>query len=83
MGSSSSEITMLYTVITATGFQMDDATGGVAQYATAQEAMKHMGPGDQIIPISDEATIIDMHTGKTRMPTLNRSGRGVTHSPHD
>lgn len=54
------------------GFQMRD--GVIAEYATAEDAMKKAGPGDQIIPISEDIDVVDFQTGKERLPIYNRSG---------
>jgi len=65
---------MKYVIMTnPNGFQLKD-DGTIADYQTSEEAMKHMGPGDQIIPIYDTENVVDFQTGERRLPIFNRSG---------
>jgi hypothetical protein len=64
---------MKYVIMTnPNGFQLNG--NAIAEYGSAQEAMKHMGPGDVIVPIADEVDVVDFQTGKERLPVFNRSG---------
>lgn len=47
---------MKYCIITSTGFQMNGSEA--ATYDSAEDAAPHMGPGDQIIPIVESATVV-------------------------
>ena len=66
---------MIYTIITLRGFVTDPATGGIKQFATAEEAMAEMKPRDQIqiIPIR-EKDLPAYQSGQLRPPIFNRSG---------
>jgi len=47
---------MQYAIITATGFQMSGPEA--ALYDSAEEAGKHMSPGDQIVPVVESAEVV-------------------------
>ena len=42
---------MKYAIMTATGFQMSGPEAAV--YNSQEEALKHMGPGDQLVPLDE------------------------------
>lgn len=48
---------MLYAVLTSTGFQMRGSEA--ATYKDQDEAMEHMGPGDQLVPMPELADIYE------------------------
>lgn len=65
---------MKYVILTLNGFQQRGSEA--ALYNTVDEAMDKAAPGDSIIPVNDEAEVIDMEQERNnrRMPPYNRSG---------
>lgn len=47
---------MQYCIMTSTGFQMSGPDA--ALYNTVEEAMKHAGPGDQILPVVESDNVV-------------------------
>lgn len=47
---------MKYCIMTSTGFQMNGSEASL--YDTAEEAMEHAGPGDQIVPVVDSDNVV-------------------------
>lgn len=64
-----------YAIITLKGFVMDEQTGGMKLYHTAELAMQDMKAGNQIVPIMDEAQQADYESGRLRLPSVNTFGR--------
>ena len=60
-------------MINPNGFQMkDDDT--IAEYTDYEDAKSKSGPGDVIVPVVEDAEVVDFLTGKARLPIFNRSG---------
>lgn len=65
-----------YAIVTLNGFIMDEHTGGMKLFFNAEEARPYMNPGNAIVPIRNEEEQGEYESGKKRLPTVNRFGRG-------